>query len=185
MYTSFHACSNWFCGTSSCEIALNHTESVRVSIYMPKPFVAWQAAEVPCRTVWSDNAKTFKVVSKEIQKFYDDPSTQSQAVCDTLGPTPINTEIPSKGITWKFITESSPWWGGWWERFFRAIKALLRKVLVKALLTYSEMNILLISSLRGSSPFRGVARSHARAAREKRRECEGREKKGRAWNDLS
>ena len=74
-----------------------------------------------CHTVWSDNAKTFKAASKEIQKLYD-PSTQSRTVWDTLDRNRINSELSSKGITWKFITERSPWRGGWWERFFRAIK---------------------------------------------------------------
>ena len=96
-----------------------------------------------CHTVWSDNAKTFKAASKEIQKLYD-PSTQSRTVWDTLDRNRINSELSSKGITWKFITERSPWRGGWWERFFRAIKESLRKVLGKALLTFSELNTLLI-----------------------------------------
>ena len=74
-----------------------------------------------CHTVWSDNAKTFKAASKEIQKLYD-PSTQSRTVWDTLDRNRINSELSSKRITWKFIAQRSPWRGGWWERFFRAIK---------------------------------------------------------------
>ena len=91
-----------------------------------------------CHTVWSDNAKTFRAASKEIQKLYD-PSTQSRTVWDTLDRNRVNSEFSSKGITWKFITERSPWRGGWWERFFRAIKESLHKVLEKALLTFSEL----------------------------------------------
>ena len=44
----------------------------------------------------------------------------------------------SKGVTWKFITKRSPWRGGWWERFSRAIKAPLLKGVGEGLLTYSE-----------------------------------------------
>ena len=40
-------------------------------------------------------------------------------------------------------------------------------------------------SRRASSPLGGVARGHARAARERRHECDGREKKKTACNDLS
>ena len=31
-----------------------------------------------CHTVWSDNAQTFKAASREIQKLYDEPTTESQ-----------------------------------------------------------------------------------------------------------
>ena len=56
----------------------------------------------------------------------------------------IKSEFSSREIKWKFITESSPWRGGWWERFCRAIKEPLRKVLGRALLGFSELNTLLV-----------------------------------------
>ena len=56
---------------------------------------------------------------------------QSMYVDDVLAGT-------SKGVTWKFITKRSPWRGGWWERFSRAIKAPLLKGVGEGLLTYSE-----------------------------------------------
>jgi len=45
----------------------------------------------------------------------------------------------SKGIKWKFIVQRSPWRGGWWERLVRNVKEPLRKVLEKALLSYSKL----------------------------------------------
>ena len=97
-----------------------------------------------CHTVWSDNAQTFKAASREIQKLYDEPTTESQRMWSTLDQDQIKSEFSSRGIKWKFITERSPWRGGWWERFCRAIKEPLRKVLGRALLTFSELNTLLV-----------------------------------------
>ena len=97
-----------------------------------------------CHTVWSDNAKTFKAASREIKKLYDQPKSQSQSLWDTLDQDRIKSELSAKGIKWRFITERSPWRGGWWERFCRAVKEPLRKVLGRALLSFSELNTLLI-----------------------------------------
>lgn len=44
-----------------------------------------------------------------------------------------------KGIKWKFITERSQHRGGWRERVCGSLKEPLRKILGKALLTYTEM----------------------------------------------
>ena len=115
-----------------------------------------------CRTVWSDNAKTFKAASNEIQKLYSKRETQSQSMWDTLDQNRIESELASKGIKWKFITERSPWRGGWWERFCRAVKEPLRKVLGKALLTFTELNTLLvkIEGVINSRPLTAVSDDH-------------------------
>jgi len=65
-----------------------------------------------CCTVWSDNAKTLKAASKEIQKLFSKRKTQSQSMWDTLDQNRIELELASQGIKWKFITERSPWRGG-------------------------------------------------------------------------
>ena len=115
-----------------------------------------------CHTVWSDNAKTFKAASNEIQKLYSKCETQSQSMWDTLDQNRIESELASKGIKWKFITERSPWRGGWWERFCRAVKEPLRKVLGKALLTFTELNTLLvkIEGVINSRPLTAVSDDH-------------------------
>ena len=97
-----------------------------------------------CHTVWSDNAKTFKAASREIKKLYDQPKSQSQSLWDTLDQDRKKSELSAKGIKRRFITERSPWRGGWWERFCTAVKEPLRKVLGRALLSFSELNTLLI-----------------------------------------
>ena len=53
-------------------------------------------------TLMSDNGKTFKGSSKEIAKI-----ARSKEVMRYLS---IN------GVSWKFIVEKAPWWGGFWER---------------------------------------------------------------------
>jgi hypothetical protein len=42
------------------------------------------------------------------------------------------------GITWKFILEKAPWWGGYYERMVKLVKQSLRKVLGRAQLRYEE-----------------------------------------------
>ena len=126
-----------FTCASSRMIHLELTHSLTTDEFL-QAFSRMTSRRGLCHTVWSDNAKTFRAASKEIQKLYD-PSIQSRTVWDTLDRNRVNSEFSSKGITWKFITERSPWRGGWWERFFRAIKESLHKVLEKALLTFSEL----------------------------------------------
>ena len=58
-----------------------------------------------CRTVWPDNAKTFKAASNEMQKLYSKRETQSQSMWDRLNQNRIQSELASKGMKWKFITE--------------------------------------------------------------------------------
>lgn len=81
---------------------------------------------------------------------------------DALDQDRVKSELASKGIEWKFITERSPWRGGWWERFRRAVKEPLHKVLGKALLAYTELNTLLvkIEGVINSRPLTAVSDDH-------------------------
>ena len=97
-----------------------------------------------CSTIWSDNAKTFKAASNEVKKMYKNSKVECKILSSSLDADSIKAEMSARGIQWKFITEQSPWRGGWWERMVRAVKEPLRKILGKALLTYSELNTLLI-----------------------------------------
>ena len=64
--------------------------------------------------VFSDNAKCFKRVA------------------------------PALGLTWSFIPERSPSWGGWWERMIQCVKRALRKVVGRTSLTYTELATVLL-----------------------------------------
>ena len=72
-------------------------------------------------TIYSDNAKTFKAFSKQLQGIF--------------GP---------MAPRWKFIAPRSPWWGGWWERLVRSVKNSLKKVLGKRSISRNELETLLM-----------------------------------------
>jgi len=59
-------------------------------------------------TLLSDNAKTFKSASKEVVKI-----ARAQEVLQYLA---------NNGVTWKFIADKAPWWGGFWERLVQTVK---------------------------------------------------------------
>ena len=44
----------------------------------------------------------------------------------------------------KFLLPSSPWWGGFDERLVRSVKMSLKKILGKALLSYEELETVLL-----------------------------------------
>ena len=125
-----------FTCTSSRMVHLELTHSLTTDEFL-QAFSRITSRRGLCHIVWSDNAQTFR----EIQKLYDEPTTEGQRMWSMLDQDQIKS---SRGIKWKFITEPSPWRGGWWERFCRAIKEPLRKVLGRALLTFSERNTLLV-----------------------------------------
>lgn len=70
--------------------------------------------------IYSDNAKTFLGADAMLQKHLGH-----------LAP------------EWKLIVPRSPWWGGWWERLIRSVKAGLRKSLGLRCLTRAELETVL------------------------------------------
>ena len=66
--------------------------------------------------IWSDNARTFQAAKVEVQKYYG----------------PFSPD-------WKFILPRSPWWGGWWERLVKPVKAALKKSLGQRAVTRAEL----------------------------------------------
>ena len=77
----------------------------------------------------SDNAKTFRSSVTDIRRI-----THSDEVLQFLA---------DKQITWDFIVEKAPWWGGFWERLVKSVKLPLRKVIGKASLSYDELQTIL------------------------------------------
>lgn len=85
-----------------------------------------------CHTVYSDNAKSFKCTDRELQRLFD-----------VLKDSEFRDFLASKRITWKFIVELAPWWGGFYERLVKSVKEPLKKSLRKALLSFEELTTLL------------------------------------------
>ena len=150
-----------FTCTSSRMVHLELTNSLTTDEFL-QAFSRMTSRGCLCRTMWPDNGKTFKAASNEIQKLYSQCEAQSHTMWDRMDQNRIESEFASKGIKWKFITQRSPWRGGWWERFCRAVKEPLRKVLGKALLTFTELNTLLvkIEGVINSRPLTAVSDDH-------------------------
>ena len=65
--------------------------------------------------ILSDNAKTFRVL---------------------LGHIP-------RSVTWRFIPEAAPWWGGFWERLVGVTKKCLKITLHQCHLSFEELSVVL------------------------------------------
>jgi len=83
------------------------------------------------RVIYSDNAKQFKKTNVELAKRW------AKIEYD------VQTYVADKGVTWKFIVEAAPWWGGFWERMVATVKRLLRKVLGKFKLSFRALQFAL------------------------------------------
>ena len=81
-------------------------------------------------TISSDNAKTFRSSSQDIRKI-----ARAEEVWRYLA---------NKQISWNFIIEKAPWWGGFWERLVRSIKKPLKKILGRSTLSFDELSTVLV-----------------------------------------
>ena len=77
----------------------------------------------------SDNGKTFKAASKVISAVLQDPG--------------VKCWVAGMHVTWSFNLEKAPWWGGFFERMVRSMKACLKKVIGKMKLSYDELSTVL------------------------------------------
>ena len=84
---------------------------------------------MPTRLI-TDNAKTFKGASKEVEKI--------------LRSSEIQREIASKGIKWDFIIEKAPWQGGFYERMIQSTKRCLKKILGRSCMNFESLRTLLV-----------------------------------------
>ncbi|XP_064475679.1 uncharacterized protein LOC135389573 [Ornithodoros turicata] len=83
-------------------------------------------------TIYSDNAKTFKCVAKEL-------NCTKKILKEQL----IQDFSSRNAIQWRFIAERAPWWGGFYERLIRSVKSALCKTLSRKILQFGEMQTLL------------------------------------------
>ena len=51
--------------------------------------------------------------------------------------------LATEGVSWSFIVERAPWWGGFWESMVRLTKHATRRSLVAALLSWEELETVL------------------------------------------
>ena len=52
--------------------------------------------------------------------------------------------LTNNRVTWRFIVDRAPWWGGFWERMVKTVKQSLKKAIGRTTLTYDELNMILI-----------------------------------------
>ena len=80
----------------------------------------------------SDNAKTFKASSTHITKIQHSSE--------------VSRYLADNQITWTFIVERAPWWGGFWERLIQSVKRCLRKVIGRNILRFEQLRTLLVEA---------------------------------------
>lgn len=83
-------------------------------------------------TLLSHNAKTFKAGCKEVKTIVRSHEVQRY--------------LSSNRVTWKFIVERAPWWGGFWQRLIQSVKKWLKKTVGRTSLDYDELNTVLVET---------------------------------------
>jgi len=81
-------------------------------------------------TFISDNAKTFKAASRDVTKLSRSAEVQRY--------------LTNNKVTWNFIIEKAPWWGGFYERMVKGVKSNLRKTIGRTSLNFEELRTQLI-----------------------------------------
>ena len=122
-----YVCLFTCCSTRAVHLELVPDLSVNSFLLAFRRFVGRRGLPV---TLITDNAKTFRTSSKEFLKI-----ARSSEVNDYLG---------SKRVTWRFIVERAPWWGGFYERLVRSVKRSLRKSIGRSNLTFDQLCTLLV-----------------------------------------
>lgn len=79
----------------------------------------------------SDNATNFKLISKVMKKAGDQK---------ILSPSSYEAFMEDHHIQWKFVTEYSPWMGGFYERLIGLVKQCLTKMLYLKKFNYCQFS---------------------------------------------
>ena len=91
------------------------------------------------KVIRSDNQTTFHKAARVFK------ISKQKSKLANINPKEVANRLANDNVTWKFITERASHRAGHWERVCRQIKEPLRRVLGKALLTYTEMYTVLTS----------------------------------------
>ena len=86
--------------------------------------------------IWSDNGTNFVGAARELKEFLGFLK-QQQAQKE------ISDFCSCQGVTWKFIPEHAPHFGGLWEAAVKNMKAHLRKTVGSVKLTFEDINTIL------------------------------------------
>ena len=76
-------------------------------------------------TIILDNAPQFKLTKTTVDKVWQQSITHEN----------VQRFTSDAGMKWKFIIESSPWMGGFYERLVGMVKSSLRKAIQRKFLT--------------------------------------------------
>ena len=81
----------------------------------------------PVSVMYSDNAQTFRCVTRHLNILQSDPN--------------IHDLLARRKLLWIYSASLAPWWGGFWERMVRSVKDLLRRTNGRACLFYDELEL--------------------------------------------
>ncbi|XP_068697019.1 uncharacterized protein [Montipora foliosa] len=123
VYVCLFTCAS----TRAVHVELTRTLSVESFLLAFRRFTSRRGLPA---TITSDNAKTFRSSSQDIRKI-----ARAEEVWRYLA---------NKQISWSFIIEKAPWWGGFWERLVRSIKKPLKKILGRSTLSFDELSTVLV-----------------------------------------
>ncbi|XP_054715303.1 uncharacterized protein LOC129224780 [Uloborus diversus] len=84
-------------------------------------------------TIWSDNATNFKGARSVLNQLFQ--------ICRKDH---VQRFCAEENIEWKFIPPASPHFGGLWEANIKSTKKLLLKVTKSSVLTFEELNTLIV-----------------------------------------
>lgn len=69
---------------------------------------------------------------------------QRRYVCSICWSPEVLHYFANRQISWKFIIEKAPWWGGFWERMIKSVKLSSKKSIGRSSLIHDELNTVLI-----------------------------------------
>ncbi|XP_045027159.1 uncharacterized protein LOC123470673 [Daphnia magna] len=124
-----YACLFTCAVTRAVHLELTKTMSARDFLLAFRRFSARRGS---VSIMYSDNAQTFRCVSKHLKVLRSDPA--------------IHDLLAMRKTVWIFSTSLAPWWGGFWERMVRTMKDLLRRSNGRACLEYDEQEVSLIET---------------------------------------
>ncbi|XP_044317435.1 uncharacterized protein LOC123038047 [Drosophila rhopaloa] len=90
-----------------------------------------------CSQIFSDNGTNFVGTKRVLDKIQQHLSSQDHQHT-------VTQSLANDGIKWSFIPPHSPHWGGKWESSVRSVKLHLRRVVGKAVLTFEQMQTLIV-----------------------------------------